>query len=87
MLGTPVPWHISAKFNFNWTTTIVKRKRLKCEKLTDTEVTPETAKVPAVTSEVLVHLKNIESLDVWVEQHIYLWTAVISPGLKGPCKV
>jgi hypothetical protein len=44
-------------------------------------------KVPAVTSEVLVHLKNIESLDVWVEQHIYLWTAVISPGLKGPCKV
>ena len=43
MLGTPVPWHISAKFNFNWTTTIVKRKRLKCKKLTDTEVTPETA--------------------------------------------
>ena len=41
MLGTPVPLHISAKFNSNWT--IVKRKRLKCEKLTDTEVTPETA--------------------------------------------
>jgi hypothetical protein len=41
MLGTPVPLHISAKFNFNWT--IVKRKRLKCEKLADAEVTPETA--------------------------------------------
>jgi hypothetical protein len=31
----------SSLFNFNWT--IVKRKRLKCEKLADAEVTPETA--------------------------------------------